>query len=241
MEQGDLRELLGLLRPHDVLHYGKIRQGDPHDGGYVLLDDFAGIATLVSCGIGGNVSFDSDVADRGIAVHQYDHTVERSPVDHAGFHFHRCKIGRQAGPDEASLGSIVQDLRLQDGLALLKIDIEGDEWEVFAEATAETLMPFRQIVGEFHWFEKAGDAQWLARAQNCIARLCESFAVVHVHANNYSSVVQLAGMAVPSVIELTFASRRWYQFTPSVDGFPTALDFPNNPERPDIPLGSFAF
>lgn len=237
----DFAGLLGLLRPQAALHYRKLRQGAQHDGGYVLLDDFAGIGTLVSCGIGDDVTFDSDLAKRGLQVHQYDHTIERSPVSNPAFHFHRSKVSGHAVPGEESLGSIVRALRLQDGLALLKIDIEGDEWETFAQAQPDDLRPFRQIVCEFHWLEKACDAQWRARAYRGLSRLVVDFSVVHVHANNYSPLVEVDGITVPSVLELSFASRRWYDFEPGSETFPTPLDRPNNPDRPDFALGNFAF
>src|SRR5256885_13185510 len=51
-------ELLRLMRPFDIADRPKIRVGNPHDGGYVMIDDFEGARAALSIGIGDEISWD---------------------------------------------------------------------------------------------------------------------------------------------------------------------------------------
>src|SRR5207248_2425516 len=81
------RSFLRLLQPHDVPSCNKRRIGDI--AGYVMLDDFAPERHALSLGIGLDVSWDMDIARRGIRILQYDHSVSASPQTHENFSFYR--------------------------------------------------------------------------------------------------------------------------------------------------------
>jgi hypothetical protein len=93
-EQAEIIDFLSYLTPCRSRRFGKIRLGRNGDGGYVLLDDFTGVSAALSFGIARECSWDSAMAQRGIDVYQYDHTVDgptpgfgssrkRSPRSHA--------------------------------------------------------------------------------------------------------------------------------------------------------------
>jgi hypothetical protein len=67
------------LRPHRVDGLDKVRLGRFFDGGYVMLDAFDGVLAAYSLGINDDVSWDLDMAARGVPVFQYDHTIEAPP------------------------------------------------------------------------------------------------------------------------------------------------------------------
>lgn len=241
--QRAVRDLLAPLRPHKALGHDKVRIGAAHDGGYVMLDDFAGIRSAIGCGVGDNVDFEFALAEKGIEVDLFDHTVAGAPRVHQRFWFHRRRISGVPHEDGSSidLDGIARRLVRPAGSALLKVDIEGDEWTLFQRASRSALRPYRQIVCEVHDLHGIADAGFLATASAAAKNLTRDFAVVHVHANNHSPMLSFGGLLVPEVLELTFASRRHYRLRRSDEEFPTPLDAPNFRSRPDMWLGRFDF
>jgi len=237
--QQRLRSLGRHLRPVAADGMRKLRVGGDADGGYVLLDDFARIDFALSLGVGQDITWDLAIAERGIAVHQFDHTVEQPPATHPRIHFHRRRIAAvRQGADETLQSA--QQLG-GDALCIVKMDIEGDEWSVLAAATARDFRQVPQFICEFHDFDRVGDEVWYNRASAVMAALAESFCVVHVHGNNNAPLQCLGNVAFPEILEVTFANKAFYTFTETQEIFPTDLDAANRQDLPDIFLGAFRF
>ena len=64
-----------LILPKEVIGKKRILIGEKHDGCYVLLDDLKNIKIAYSFGVGGCIQFDKALADKGIDIYMYDHTV----------------------------------------------------------------------------------------------------------------------------------------------------------------------
>ena len=138
-EQRDVLEVLRMLEPMRVEGFEKIRVGAAGDGGYVQISDLDGITQALSFGIADEDSWDLAMAQAGVPVQQLDHSVERAPSTHPLLTFHRKMIGTQSSAESATLAELVA--AYSKGGApdiILKIDIEGCEWEVFAEADDAT-------------------------------------------------------------------------------------------------------
>ena len=71
-----------------------------------------------------------------------------------------------------------------------------------------------------------------------LEKLSDSYAVVHVHANNIGGFSNVANIIFPNVLEITFANRSMYSFSETDEIFPGPLDAPNDPSHPDLHLGS---
>ena len=74
-----------LILPKKVLCKKRVLIGDKSGGCYVLLDDFKNIKIAYSFGIGNLISFDKALADKGINVYMYDHTINSLPYQHTKF------------------------------------------------------------------------------------------------------------------------------------------------------------
>jgi len=233
-----LLTLLKPLKPMRAEGIGKVRVGESRDGGYVMLDDFAGIAAAFSFGIGPDVSWDEALAARGIPVFQFDHTVAGPPAPHDLFRFHPIRLGLEpgTGPLTDTLAHLVEINSAVGDDLLLKVDIENDEWEVFARVNPEVLTAFRQIVCEFHGLHQVSDPQWTERAARAFAHLTSHHQVVHLHRNNIAPWVAAAGLEVPMVMEITFARKGSYQFSETREPFPGPLDKSSTRFFPDPPL-----
>ena len=240
---GRARAILRLIEPCDATGFRKVRVGGEGDGGYVMLDDFAGVAAAYSLGISTDVTWDAAIAARGIDVFQYDHTVAGPPEANPRFRFHRTGI---AGKDRApfrSLPSLMEENGHLPGSGdlLLKCDIEAAEWEALAALAPEHLGLFRQIVVEFHGLRDLHVPAFAAFAGPVFAALAAEHRVVHVHGNNCAAYAVTAGLPVPTVLELTFVRRDGKRFTRPRRPFPTKLDRPNDPGAADHALGFFRF
>lgn len=240
--QAEFLQLARHFKPLAVVGHRKIRLGRDCDGGYVMLDDFEAIDAAFSFGVGHDASWDLDVADRGISVYQFDHTVPSGPAEHPNLHFFRSKIVPQLHADGETIAQLLR--RYAKGFhcrCLLKMDIEGDEWPVLEHVELGQLQRFAQIICEFHNFSRASDPGWCAIAIAAMDKLSKSFQVIHVHGNNHMPFICVGNVPFPEVLEVTLANRERYQFEDINEEFPTPLDRANLPGRADLFLGSFKF
>jgi hypothetical protein len=238
--QQDILDVLALLEIQSVT-CGKARVGGDNDGGYVMANDFECNLLAYSIGVGPQVIWDVDMANRGMIIYQYDHTVPGLPEEHAGFRFQPLGIG----PDmsDAQLITLEEMLRrnqhLNEQNMLLKIDVEGAEWEVFDQMDYGILSKFDQIVIEFHGLEHLSSKSFLDRCTRVFKKLNFHHVPIHIHANNYGGTEVIEGIFVPRVIELSYARRDRFTFSESEEIFPTVLDQPCRADQPDIFLGRF--
>lgn len=241
--QAQIRNTLRLLRPQRAVGFQKKRFGSANDGGYVLLDDFEGVDAALSLGIERNIDWDCAVADRGLRVYQFDHTVDAPAPDDPRMIFSRTMIAPEAAEGAETLESIV--FRLDKGHVrpnlMLKMDIECAEWPVLEATSLDAISRFSQITCELHHFMMFAHLEWRQTFFRGLRKLSKFYAPVHIHANNYAGWVPIAGIAVPAVLEVTFANRSIYPFDTTDELFPGSLDAPCDPTRADMFLGNFVY
>jgi hypothetical protein len=245
MSQSKFKKLITPLAPVGVKGFNKIRLGNRYDGGYVMLDDFANIKAAYSLGISDDVSWDLDIAKRGIPIFQYDHTINNLPVEHPLFKFHQLGIGKHTDKERKidTLQKIMErnGHNTSDCDLLLKIDIEGSEWETFESLGENYLGKFKQIVCEFHHFSHVIKHGWYKKAKHVFDKLLSSHRIIHVHGNNCGPFLIIGNIPFPETLEVTLVRSDQYSFMESLELFPTHLDSPNDPKKPDIFLGGFKF
>lgn len=235
--------ILSMLTPYDCIGVRKQRYGKLFDGGYVMADDFEGISAAYSLGISGDVSWDLDMANKGIKIFQFDHTIDRLPATHPLFFWEKTGVSSEhSEPGFKTLDDIVSETSAPDDRGLiLKCDVEGHEWPILASCTSTLLARFRQIVIEVHALNALLNDRHADLIRCAVTNLSTHHRVIHVHANNYGSWAVIGGIPLPTVLELTLLRKDRGVFQPSTSVFPTSLDMPNNPSRADFPLGAFRF
>ena len=238
-------EIVSLLSPLDVKDKSYVRVGKDYDGGYVMLDDFGSgkIEAAYSFGIGADASWDEDMANRGFEVFMYDHTIDRLPAQHSRFHFK--KIGVTGHKKEGDLRAL-PELISENGHAacsnlIMKMDVEGHEWEVFAETPSGVLNQFCQFVVEFHNLTNAAydpNCRFMIEVLN---KINATHQCVHLHANGGGVPLWIGGLVIPALLEVTYIRRRDVEgaLIPNERQFPTAIDHPTFKGWPDIYLGRF--
>ncbi|WP_116090632.1 hypothetical protein [Sphingomonas crusticola] len=243
-EQGEMiRHILRLLRPQQVKGFEKVRVGAGHDGAYVMLNDFTGIDVALSFGINDNIEWDKVMADKGILIHQFDHTVDDPAPRDPRMFFNRTMIGPEKGAGVESISSLVAQHDRGDARPnmILKMDIECWEWPTLEATLPETLGRFSQIVCELHGFTLMYELGWRQQIFRGLRKLAKTHAPIHIHANNYGGGGFVSGVAMPSVVEVCYVNRALYEVAESTELFPTELDLPCNPDQADIWLGRFEY
>ena len=160
-----------LINPMKVLGKNKIRLGNKHDGGYILLDDFDQIKIAYSLGISNETSFDKELADKNIDIFMYDNTIEKLPYNNTRFHWKKIGITGNTTIKKDDMKSL-EEIITENGHSteqnmILKIDIESSEWQVFENLPNNILNQFKYIVGEFH-FSDYGSIKYHIRLGNIL-------------------------------------------------------------------------
>lgn len=240
-EYAFISRMRALFPVQQVVHDGGfVRIGRAHDGGYVMLNDFSGSKIAYSIGIADDVSWDQNIADLGFDVYMYDHTIQDIPY-HADFlHYFNIGLGAKSDPTMPHLKTLSQMMAENDHWddynIILKIDIEGAEWDFLIEVDEKLLTHFSQIVFEFHGLILPENE---SKIKSAMDKLNKTHQLVHLHPNNYGDYLQIGGKVLPELIEGTYLLRSKYQFFNAEKSFPTQQDEANAVYLPDIYLGNW--
>jgi hypothetical protein len=205
------RELLRLIRPRkepgSELRF--VRVGPRMDGGYLMVDEQLSGGIAYSFGISLDVSWDAAMVERGFDVFMYDHTIDGLPHQSAGFHWQRIGIAAEDQDGLLSLATVLKSNGHSDRKNLiLKMDVEGAEWDVVPSLSDETMSCFSQVVIEFHGLDNVDDVANYQRMRKALLRILRDFVPVHVHGNNHSDQEVVGGLAISPVMEVTYLRRR---------------------------------
>lgn len=211
------------------------RFGTPGDGGYLLSDDISESDICVSLGIGDNYSFDLDIAKSCGQVLMFDHTIPPPKHLDSNMDFKKIGIATLESENFTTVEKIVSGLPEGSDL-ILKIDVEGAEWEVLESLTPDTLLRFRQIAAEFHNLHSIHDSELFKRIVDSLSKISQTHLLANFHVNNWASHVLVAGVPFPDVVEVTYLRRV------SPIGIHFNLDIPlNNSNNADLPDAAHSF
>jgi Methyltransferase FkbM domain len=226
------QQLWNALQPVTLASCDLQRLGESQDGGYLACANLLGGAKAgYSYGISGYDGWGCEVATRlNVPVHQYDCFDTRRPACAAGTVFHAECIGiRPETIDGRAYDSLERQLAANGDAAsriLMKIDVEGAEWDVFLTTPDNMLDQIDQLVVEFHG---TGEARFLS----AVHRLRQYFHVANLHMNNHACT----GGQTPFgawAYEVLFVNKRLTGATAEPRATPYhPLDRPNSPAEPD--------
>ena len=233
-------EILTLLQPSPT-HLNLVKRfGAANDGGYVLINDIAKKDFLVSMGVANDVRFEKEISSQLNAMHLYDDSINSLPEELTNCTFFRERIG---GIGQVSISDTINRAK-HVGDFILKMDIEGSEWDTLDAESTDTLKAFRQIVVEFHWFNDLNDFEYLDKSLRVLRKLTQSHFVLNAHPNNWGKLFYINGVMFPQVIEVTFLRRGDYEIVFDLINFKkdlSKLNSPCNPNVPEIYLDGFGF
>eukprot|EP00931_Biecheleriopsis_adriatica_P109205 TRINITY_DN83469_c0_g1_i1.p1 TRINITY_DN83469_c0_g1~~TRINITY_DN83469_c0_g1_i1.p1 ORF type:complete len:409 (-),score=74.21 TRINITY_DN83469_c0_g1_i1:21-1133(-) len=224
------------------------RYGAVGDGGYLMCDlaDFEAPLAIYSYGIDGEDSWGHAVsAASGALLHQYDCFNQLAPAFAAGMSasdsaFHPACLSAVPGFHDGRRFQTLSQHLLENGHSeapvaslLLKVDIEGREWEVFEALDPVVLAKFKQLVIEFHDPLLTHLLAIDELKMKALSNLLQHFVVVHVHANNFCIIPGLGGC-----LEVTFANRAIVEPSSCRKLRSSLLDAANFPDIPNVVVES---
>ena len=201
METGvDHARLVELLTPRDIDGLTKVRLGNCDDGGYVVPRELVFyVSHLASCGIGNEVSFEADflARNRECSAALYDSNPEHPDigVPDSRFVFHAVTLGK-----DYSVRQVVDG----HSRTLLKVDIEGAEYEMMYDAATGKfagLQGVSVLVIELH------NIVHHPKAFQLLADISGEMTLFHVHGNVFGGCTETPSGCIPNVVELTFVSK----------------------------------
>jgi hypothetical protein len=228
------RQLFAAIQPVHLTNCELARVGAANDGGYLVCANLLGAVTAAySYGIEGRDEWGCQISETlDVPVHEYDCFDLRRPS---------CPDGRLVfHPECVGPARTTQDARPYDSIAgqierngdagkplVVKIDVEGAEWDSFLATPPAVFDRIDQLIVEFHGVDDE-------KYPRTIEKLKQQFVFAHVHYNNGGCKPGIEPF--PSwVFEALLVNKRLAQ----TDGTPAPpsplpnLDAPNGPHAPD--------
>ena len=233
--------LFDMLQPVTLTNCRLERFGEAHDGGYLMCGNLlGGVRSGYSYGIGGYDQWGCDISAKlDVTVHQYDCFNTEQPSCFRGetvFHA-ECVGATRETVDGRVFDTIASHFTRNGDTAervVLKIDVEGAEWESLLTASDRVLQQIDQLAVEFHWVEDE-QFRWIQDEKHLqvVRRLKQFFEVAHIHFNNASCIGDLQPFP-SSAYEVLFVSKRLAVVGASRKAHSLhPLDAPNNPSLAD--------
>ena len=224
-------EVYEILDNHRIIHIGT-----DADGGYLVVDNFDRYSNkiLYAMGVGGDVSFEEDMANRGFQAFMYDHTVDDTPSHHDNFHFFKKGLIGHHDDKQPELLTLEEMLNanghMEEKDIFFKCDIEGYEIDVLNETPSEILNKFTEVVMELHGLS---DYSRLDDIISALEKLNKTHRLIHVHPNNISRVINIGNLAISDCIEVTYVRRADYNCTKISKYTSGGGDFPCSSRYPE--------
>ena len=219
----------------------KCRFGARNDGGYVIADLGNVYDSYISCGISNEESFSRDFIN---AYDMNEHNSFGFDGTISNYPYHYTKkisfIPKNINSFNDDNNSNLDFLMSKYNNIFLKMDIEGGEYPWLASLSSDNLSKFKQIVIEIHGvFDNSWNSSIDVKTE-CLKKLYQTHYPVHIHGNNYSSLVN----KYPNVLELTYVRKDMFETEPPHNKTPLPilnLDFPNNSMLRDFNLNMYPF
>lgn len=245
-------KFLNELKPYGLANSSRIRIGSDTDGGYVLLDRrLENIEVVYSYGINDNSDFELMFCEKYNTVARlFDHTIDGPPLKKDFFYFNKEGVGSKKTEYLDTIENHIRQFGDGDKKLILKMDVEGAEWDILRHTPNTILELFEQIIIEvhnFHSFQPNYNGSNLSKSKiekktNVIKSLNKLFYLYHVHANNYEPLFYINQFRLPNSMELTFVNKKYFKpkkYSKTI--FPTEFDRPNWKNRKEINLHFWPF
>ena len=211
-----------LIAPKKVIGKKRILLGKKKDGSYVLLNDFENIKVAYSFGIQRKVQFDRYLADKGIDIYMYDHTINSLPYNHTNFHWK--KIGISGKNKSNKLLKSLEELIIENGHSseenmILKIDIEHAEWESLKDISNKILSQFKYIVLELHFYDEKESNKTLLY-YNVIKNLYKTHQCFYLRCANRYKIANFGNNRICKYLEISYIIKKDNKFTKDLTIYP---------------------
>jgi hypothetical protein len=231
------RTILAELQPVVLKNCTLKRFGSANDGGYLMCENLIEpLDAAYSYGVGSNDDWGCELSRRyHVPVHEYDCFDPARPTCNGGtFVFHNECVGNRSGYSGSHLFDTLQNQIRKNGDAgrrlIIKMDIEGGEWDSLLAAPDELLASIPQITMEMHGFDNP-------KIVEVLRKLKRNFYPVNLHFNNWSCTRKAAPLPAWAY-QVHWVNKR-IGVPDAAAPFPaplSPLNAPDSPTRPDCQL-----
>ena len=195
------------------------------DGGYLIPALDVGFDGCFSAGVADNVEFELEVASKWeIPVDLIDASVDSPPVKSEHFKFQKLFLGSKTSGQFVSLNDWVTSSSQTGRDLILKVDIEGFEYESVVCTPGETFNRFKVMIFELHSLEQLSTRFGMNLIALFISRVTENHTIVHAHANNVGGIWKMNGCEIPAGLEITLLRNDCFQEMQGYSELPHPLD-----------------
>ena len=233
-----LREaILAELQPVPLKNCAFKRFGSANDGGYLMCENLIEpLDAAYSYGVGRNYDLGCEISRRyHIPVYQYDCFDPARPVCDGGkFIFHNECVGDRAGQRASRFFDTLENQISKNGdtgrRVIIKMDIEGAEWESLLGVSDQLFASIPQLAMEMHGFDDP-------RILEVLRKLNRSFYLVNLHFNNWSCTSKAAPLPARAY-QVLWVNKRIGIVDPTapVPAPMSPLNAPDSPTWPDCQL-----
>jgi len=181
-----------------------IRLGSVGDGGYFLPSTYRNCDGAISGGIAKNNDFENDLACMNIPVIQFDHTIDEAPFKHENLYFQKIKLGHDGFSLIETLNAFKELTSIEIHKGILKLDIEGSEFEFLANSDVETLSRFDIVIMELHFLGNIYQDLFWKKVKDTLILIRQNHKPVIVVGNNSRPFIQIGGIPICDIVEITF-------------------------------------
>jgi hypothetical protein len=233
-----LREaILAELQPVTLKNCTFKRFGSANDGGYLMCENLIEpLDAAYSYGVGTNDDWGCDVSRRyHVPVYEYDCFDPARPICDGGrFVFHNECVGDRTGSKASHFFDTLENQIKRNGdigrRVVIKMDIEGGEWESLLATPDELLASIPQLAMEMHGFDDP-------KILEVLRKLKRNFYLVNLHFNNWSCTRKAAPLPAWAY-QVLWVNKRIgiVDPTPPVPAPMSPLNAPDSPTWPDCQL-----
>ena len=210
-------EIFAFLKPSIIKGLQPSRVGNEGDGSYYLLPDFSNQDCVFSIGIGNEISFDNQLIHSVGKIIMIDHTIPEFTPPHRSMTMLHKKMSLIQSDQEVNFSQLFRTYPSKD--YILKMDIEGDEWNILNSIDSKDLAKFRQIVIELHGITKLKSSNLRLEVLKILKKINYTHAVFFLHANNNGDFRIFGDLFIPDIIEVSFARRSDYEIRDHLSSF----------------------
>ena len=233
-----LREaILAELQPVPLKNCAFKRFGSANDGGYLMCENLIEpLDAAYSYGVGRNDDWGCEMSRRyQVPVYQYDCFDPARPVCDGGkFIFHDECVGDRTGQRASRSFDTLENQISKNGdtgrRVIIKMDIEGAEWESLLAVSDQLFASIPQLAMEMHGFDDP-------RILEVLRKLNRSFYLVNLHFNNWSCTSKAAPLPARAY-QVLWVNKRIGIVDPTapVPAPMSPLNAPDSPTWPDCQL-----
>lgn len=178
--------------------------GSKHDGGYLIAKKYLKSDILVSAGIGKNCDFEVEMSKYCSRLILLDPTINALPKEVPKSIWIKKFLKSHSTRVSMNFSEIKRYYCDSKNSIILKIDIEGDEYEVLQEIDFKQI---NQLIIEFHNFYRIVNTEFFTKLIKVFDTILGEFDIISINSNNFAEVNVFGNFLIPDVLEITFIKK----------------------------------